>query len=156
MKIVQEICSALFLMLFVGKSIADTIPQPQQKDESGWLRVGESDDFELYIPTAVLWSRREDTTVPGNLIRINGSAKMWVLYDYNKPVEGARSKKVQNEFDCLNSKARISKIVAYSENMGEGAVIFASPQNALQATAWDDISPSSTISYLYELACTLK
>jgi hypothetical protein len=90
-------------------------------------------------------------------IRRNGNfVKMWELRDY-KAVQKSNfgsflSAKVQQEYDCREEKSRLLAFTWFSEQMGNGTVVYSDND----PYKWSPIQPESMNEALWKIACGKK
>lgn len=105
-----------------------------------WVAAGSNETFIAYADPA---ARSKD----------GDRAKIWVLYNYKSTQVTAGkswiSLKTQYEFVCNNHRIRQLSYSFYSENMGEGKLVYARPNPG----KWMAVEPESIIGGLAKIAC---
>ncbi len=90
---------------------------------------------------------------PDTIRRKGDLVKMWHLFDY-KTVETVTgisylSNKVQSEYDCAEERSRQLAVVAFSGNMGKGAVVHTNSDEG----KWEPVAPDSVTQRLWKVVC---
>lgn len=105
---------------------------------AGWVKVGENDLGAFFID-------------PGTIRRQGNFRKVWALTDMKKlVVEGARSYRVQWEYDCMEERSRVLYLSAYSRKLATGKMLFstAGPQT------WEPTPPDTPDAIIREIVCS--
>ncbi|HEY0664146.1 MAG TPA: surface-adhesin E family protein [Thiobacillaceae bacterium] len=102
-----------------------------------WVKVGETNDGSFFIDPET--------------IRSNGHfRKVWLITNMKKlVVEGARSYRVQWEYDCKEERSRVLYVIGHSREMAGGERLFAGsgPQK------WEATPPDTPDALVREIVC---
>jgi hypothetical protein len=111
---------------------------------------------------AAAWNldgRGEELTVytDSSTIRRNGKmAKMWVLYDFDKPRvlngAGTLSRKTLGEYDCKSEQSRTLSDYWYEGQMGNGRLVISETKPG----TFSAIIPDSVSEAMWKFACGKK
>ncbi|MGA7750836.1 MAG: surface-adhesin E family protein [Gallionella sp.] len=93
---------------------------------------------------------------PSTMLKDGSNVKMWALLDFRvaKTTGGETylSTKQQNEFDCKKTKIRLLTFSLYSGNMGNGNVVYESPNIG----NWDMFFQGGLGEAFWKIACGKK
>ncbi len=111
--------------------------------KADWVPVAESTRGNTYFA--------DETTIrrQGNITR------MWVLESFSRPEVAPNSNKVYwsakmlRQFDCQQDTQQILSLVAYTQSMGRGVVLFSEES----VGPWEHIPPRSIAQRLLQRAC---
>lgn len=108
-----------------------------EQKNTGWIKYGESLEADLYAN-------------PSTIHKNGDIATFWELTDYKSPqnsitehidFEGAKNKyssaKHQLEYNCATKEQYLIYSIYFSENMGEGRIIYLKPYDANEFLAFD-------------------
>ena len=118
--------------------------------QAAWTLVAATDDENDYY------------FIDKSSIRKNGTrVKAWFLNDMKIPSKNSDgtyylSKKIFNEFDCKNETNIGLALVATSENMGKGAVVFSYTNDDARKFSPQPIVPGSIGESMLKAACEKK
>lgn len=94
---------------------------------------------------------------PASIHKMGEKVKLWVLYDYRKPVtmfnKTFRSIKMQWEIDCKGEQYSIPYVLYTSLDMGKGEIVFDADTSGKKATP---VVPDSFGESVFEYACGKK
>ncbi len=84
--------------------------------------------------------------VDADSIHRNGDlVELWTLYDYKTSQRAGqdeyRSRKVQNEFNCAQEVRRMLSVTEFSDNMGNGKVVYEKPSLLSAEPRWTRVQP---------------
>ena len=109
-----------------------------------WKAVQENDKFVDYMDKA-------------SVKRNENIRKVWELRNYKSPrqMPGGKpysSMKSLNEYDCKNEKKRVTYVVHYSDEMGNGSN--EGPDGESPPTSWVPVIPETVGEVLFNAACS--
>ncbi len=111
-----------------------------QSAMAAWTEIDDNSDFAVYVDFSTIR-------------KFNNKARMWSMYDYKQaPASDGfvyRSMKFQYEFDCQNNQARMLAFSMYSENMGEGDLLYSDSK----VGKWDAVIPDSVYESRWKGIC---
>ncbi len=111
-----------------------------QSAMAAWTEIDDNSDFAVYVDFSTIR-------------KFNNKARMWSMYDYKQaPASDGfvyRSMKFQYEFDCQNNQARMLAFSLYSENMGEGDLVYSDSK----VGKWEAVIPGSVYESRWKGIC---
>ena len=122
-------------LLFVGLMLCSCAALAEE-----WLTYFESDKFYFYLAP-------NSTQRTGDTIITNS------IHDFKTPSErGEHSRQITREYDCLNAKSRLIRMVTYSKEKASGQII----RDEAEPEAWTAIQPNSAVAALGNIVCKTK
>lgn len=109
--------------------------------ESGWIKVGESDQMTVYAN-------------PFTLRKKGSRVRMWELFNFRSPRlhnnwQKYLSVRHQAEYDCKEMQYRTLEVEYHADNMGKGEEIF----NDDKAKKWEAVQAGSADQLFWKMAC---
>lgn len=105
---------------------------------AGWVKVGETEEGSFFIDPET--------------IRSSGHfRKVWVITNMKKLiVDGARSYRVQWEYDCKEERSRVLYLSGHSKQSATGEMLFSSsaPQR------WEPTPPDTPDEFILRIVCS--
>ncbi len=103
-----------------------------------WVKIGENDLGAFFID-------------PDTIRRQGNFRKVWAVTDMKQlVVEGAKSYRVQWEYDCKEERSRVLYLSAYSRQLATGEILFstAGPQT------WEPTPPDTPDALIRAIVCS--